>query len=148
MKKKEPDVLRVVEYIQFKSAKNEAFSVSDASKSAELNGIGDYRIAEIMRSICLEPNGPNTLEKYTSVNGDFTHSNQGKWALNPEAYFGYLGYQSNKYTEKALKLTTKSFWVAIATLIITVIIFTWENNTAIIQSVGETVSQLINNQTQ
>jgi hypothetical protein len=122
MTNNKPDVLRVVEFIQSKSAENETFSINEASKSTELNGIAVHRIAEIMRSICLEPNGPDTLEKYTTVNGDYPHSNPGRWELKPDAYFGYLGYQSNQHAEKALILSKRAFGVAIATLVLSSII--------------------------
>ena len=60
--KSKPDVLRVIEYVLEKGKRKEQFSVCEAAKTSELNGIDEYRIGEILRDICLQPNGPNSME--------------------------------------------------------------------------------------
>lgn len=55
IRKKHPDVLRVVEYVLDKALQNETFSVQSANNSNELNGINRYQLARIMRDVCLAP---------------------------------------------------------------------------------------------
>jgi len=119
MDKTAPDVLRVIEFVLEKAKKKEEFSVSEASKTDELNGIGDYRIAAILRQICLEPNGPGSLKELTTIDSSNSHSYQGNWTLSPDAFFGYLSYQSNLHAEKANKNARNATWVALVTLIVT-----------------------------
>ncbi|NOI79258.1 hypothetical protein F0237_01200 [Vibrio tubiashii] len=119
MDKTVPDVLRVTEFVLEKAKIREEFSVSEAAKTDELNGINVYRIAEILSQICLEPNGPNSMRELTTVDSTYSHSNPGNWTLSPEAYFGYLSYQSNLHAEKANKNARNATWVALVTLIVT-----------------------------
>lgn len=119
MDKTAPDVLRVTEFVLAKSKNREEFSVSDAAKTDELNGINKYRIAEILSQICLEPNGPGSLKELTTIDTSNSHSNQGSWTLSPEAYFGYLSFQSNLHAEKANKNARNATWVAVVTLFLT-----------------------------
>jgi type III restriction enzyme len=53
--KTKPDVLRVTEYILQQGKTKTAFSLASAALSQELNGINQYRILQIMRDICLDP---------------------------------------------------------------------------------------------
>ncbi|MFA0146945.1 hypothetical protein AB4452_12690 [Vibrio lentus] len=108
------DILRVSEFVISKSKIKEPFSVDSASKTKELNGIGIYRIAEILREICLEPAGPNSMERFTNIDASNGHCENGLWALNPPSYYGYLTYQSNQHAITA-------YWIAIATLMITLL---------------------------
>jgi len=87
-----------------------------------VNGINEYRIAEIMRDICLEPNGPNSIEELTRVSNDYSHNQSGNWQLNASTYFGYLSYLSVKESEKSNSLAVKTLRVAIATIIVSVLI--------------------------
>ncbi|WP_110165305.1 hypothetical protein [Vibrio mediterranei] len=117
-----PDVLRVVEFVINNSSKGEEFSVVEASQSKELNGISMYRIAEILRLTCLEPQGRSSLERLTTIDTlTNQHAEQGRWSLNASAYFGYLTYQSNLKAEQANKHARNAFWVAIATMAISII---------------------------
>jgi hypothetical protein len=65
--KSKPDVLRVTEYVLNQSKANEAFSVQSATNSDELNGIGRYQIARIIRDICLDPEDVGSLIRCTTV---------------------------------------------------------------------------------
>lgn len=120
--KTKPDVLRVTEFILSKNKLGDSFSVCEAAKTPELNGINEYRIAEIMRDICLEPNGPNSIEELTRVSNDYSHNQSGNWQLNASTYFGYLSYLSVKESEKSNHLAVKTLRVAIATIIVSVLI--------------------------
>ncbi|MEO3679047.1 hypothetical protein ABGI61_08425 [Rheinheimera sp. FR7-31] len=114
----QPDVLKLVQFVLKKSEKRESFSVTEAARENELNGINEYRIAEILREVCLEPNGPDSKFKLTDPTGN-SWSTQGRWSLKPEAYFGYLSYLSNVNAEHANKNAKTAIWLAIATLIVT-----------------------------
>ncbi|WP_019677672.1 hypothetical protein [Arsukibacterium perlucidum] len=114
----QPDVLRLVKFVLDKSEKRESFSVTEASRDIELNGIGDYRIAEILREVCLEPNGPESKFRLTDP-VDNRWSMQGRWSLNSEAFFGYLSYLSNISAEHANRNAKAAVWIAIATLVVT-----------------------------
>lgn len=117
-----PDVLRVVEFVINNSSKGEEFSVVEASQSKELNGISMYRIAEILRSTCLEPQGLSSLERLTTIDTlTNQHAEQGRWSLNASAYFGYLTYQSNLKAEQANIHARRAFWVAIASIVVSII---------------------------
>jgi hypothetical protein len=117
-----PDVLRVTRYIIEQSSKKETFSVNSAARSSELNGIGEYRIAEILRSICLEPNGPKSLHQYTTISTNNENSLEGRWELTPEAYFGYLSYQGMMQAEAANRFAGKALLIATASLIVTLVL--------------------------
>lgn len=114
----QPDVLRMVQFILKKSEKSESFSVTEAARENELNGINEYRIAEILRDICLEPNGPESKYHLTNPVGN-SWSQSGAWSLNSDAYFGYLSYLSNVNAEHANKNAKAAVWIAIATLVVT-----------------------------
>jgi hypothetical protein len=107
-----PDVLRVTEFVLRNSETKEKFSVCEAGKSIELNGIGDHRIAEIMKEICLQPNGPDSMECLTTVDNSYAHNNPGNWQLNTATYFNYLSYISAQNSEKSNKLAIYSIWIA------------------------------------
>ncbi len=87
--KTKPDVLRVTEYVLDMNKLNTEFSVQSAASSKELNGIGRYRIAEIMRIICLDPNGPGSLIQYTTVDDLNIDNCFFRWQLNANTYFSY-----------------------------------------------------------
>ncbi|MBO1256697.1 hypothetical protein J3L16_13475 [Alteromonas sp. 5E99-2] len=114
--KTKPDVLKVTEFILDKNKSGDSFSICEAAKTPELNGISDYRIAEIMRDICLQPNGPDSIELHTKIDGTFTHNLPAKWQLNPDTYFSYLSYQSVKQSEKANYIALAALVVAIIAL--------------------------------
>jgi hypothetical protein len=116
-KKSDPDVLRVTAFVLRKSEIKEKFSVCEAAKTQELNGIGDYRIAEIIKEICLQPNGPDSMESLTTIDNDYLHNSPGNWQLNAETYFNYLSYISAQNSEKSNKLATYSIWIASAALL-------------------------------
>lgn len=124
--KTEQDVLRVVEYVIKMKSEQKEFSVSTASLSDELNGINKHRIAEILKSICMEPYGSGTLEQLTTIDGRNSESNEAVWNLNAETYFGYMGYlateeaiKSNQQAAKTNKIANKTLNVAIITLLVT-----------------------------
>ena len=116
-KKSDPDVLRVTAFVLRKSETKEKFSVCEAAKTQELNGIGDYRIAEIIKEICLQPNGPDSMERLTTIDNSYLHNNPGNWQLNAETYFNYLSYISAQNSEKSNKLATYSIWIASVALL-------------------------------
>lgn len=111
-KKSDPDVLRVTAFVLRKSETKEKFSVCEAAKTQELNGVSDYRIAEIIKEICLQPNGPNSMDSLTTIDNSYSHNNSGNWQLNAETYFNYLSYISTQNSEKSNKLATYSIWIA------------------------------------
>jgi hypothetical protein len=110
--KNKPDVLRVTTFILAKSKSKERFSVCEAAKTDGLNGIDEYRIAEIMAEICLQPNGPNSMEMHTKIDGASSHNSPANWQLNAETYFNYLSYISMQNSEKSNKLAIYSIWIA------------------------------------
>lgn len=116
-----PDVLRVVEYVLKRAEEDQSYSVCTAARAPELNGINEYRIAEIFRDICLEPEGPNSMEKLTTVDGNYSHSQQGRWQLNANAYFSYLSYLSIQQSEQANKIATRAFYATIGALVATIL---------------------------
>lgn len=119
--KSKPDVLRVTEYVLEKGKRKEQFSVCEAAKTSELNGIDEYRIAEILRDICLQPNGPNSMDNLTHISNEYLHNQSGNWQLTATTYFSYLAYQSVKEAELANRLAVKALGVAIAAIIISII---------------------------
>lgn len=119
--KTKPDVLRVTEYILAQNKIEKAFSVQSANRE-ELNGIGRHRIAQIMRDICLDPDGKGSLEIYTRVDETDVDNTPCRWQLNANTYFGYLSYLSVKESEKSNHLAVKTLRVAIATIIVSVLI--------------------------
>lgn len=116
-KKSDPDVLRVTAFVLRKSENKESFSVCEAANTPELNGIGDYRIAELIKEICLQPNGPDSMENLTTIDNSYLQNNPGNWQLNAETYFNYLSYISAQNSEKSNKLATYSIWIASAALL-------------------------------
>lgn len=114
-KKSDPDVLRVTAFVLRKG--KEKFSVCEAANTQELNGLGDYRIAEILTEICLQPNGPNSMGDLTTIDNQFSHNVGGNWSLNSETYFNYLSYISTQNSEKSNKLAIYSIWIASAALV-------------------------------
>jgi len=116
-KKTDPDVLRVTAFVLRKSETKEKFSVCEAAKTQELNGIGDYRIAEILTEICLQPNGPNSMGDLTTIDNQFSHNITGNWQLNAETYFNYLSYISIQNSVKSNKLAIYSILIASAALL-------------------------------
>ena len=127
------DVLKVVQYILQMSEQKEPFSVCSSAKSDELNGLDEYRIAEIMKQICLEPNGPDSLEQHTKIDGSYSHNLYANWQLNPETYFNYLSYLSLLRTEESamlanesLKQSRRSNYISSAALVISAAAFASE----------------------
>lgn len=116
--KSKPDVLRVTEYVLDKARLNTDFSVQSAASSKELNGIGRHRIAEIMRDICLDPNGEGSLITYTTVDDLNMDNNFSRWQLNANAYFSYLSYQSVEQAKESNKIALKTMRIAIAAIVI------------------------------
>lgn len=79
-----------------------------------------------MRETCMDPEGIGSLKKYTEVNANFSHNNHTNWSLNPDTYFGYMGYistleaiKTNKKTDYALKQSRNSLVIATLTLLVT-----------------------------
>ncbi|TMS80210.1 hypothetical protein [Pseudoalteromonas sp. S554] len=118
---KKPDVLRVTEFILDNNKSNKKFSLAEAAETKELNGIGLYRIAEIIKNICLQPNGPDSINDFTRISNNNLHNQQGDWQLTPTAYFSYLTYLSIKESEKSNRIAIKTYKVAITAVIIAVI---------------------------
>lgn len=116
-KKSDPDVLRVTAFVLKKGQASESFSICEAAKAQELNSISDYRIAEILREICLQPNGPDSMERLTTIDNNYSHNDAGKWQLNAETYFNYLTYSSTQNSEKSNKLAIFSIGIATAALL-------------------------------
>lgn len=119
--KSKPDVLRVTEYVLEKGKRREQFSVCEAAKTSELNGIDEYRIAEILRGICLQPNGPNSMDNLTHISTEYLHNQSGNWQLTATTYFSYLAYLSVKEAELANRIAVKALGVAIVAIIISII---------------------------
>jgi hypothetical protein len=115
--KTKPDVLRVTEYILVQNKIEKAFSVQSADRE-ELNGIGRHRIAQIMRDICLDPDGEGSLERYTTVDNNNMDNNFCRWQLNTSAYFSYLSHLSVKQSERANYLAMAALVVAIIALFV------------------------------
>jgi hypothetical protein len=128
--------LRVTEYILEQNKLDEPFSVQSAANSKELNGIGRHNIAEIMRIICLEPNGKGSLITCTTVDNQNLDNQFFKWQLNTNTYFSYLSHLSLLRTEESIELTkqslkiselsnittVKTLRIAIATMVISILI--------------------------
>ncbi|EPJ45332.1 MAG: hypothetical protein OFPII_28520 [Osedax symbiont Rs1] len=112
--KTDPDILRVTVYVLNMSKAKQTFSVLSAAQSAALNGINEYRIAEILGDICLQPDGPNSIGRLTTIDQNYSHNIPGNWTLNAQAYFSYLSYLSVKNAEKANQTAKYSMWIAIA----------------------------------
>lgn len=115
-----PDVLRVTEYVLRKSEDNIRFSLIEASNDLALNGISIYKLGEILRTICLEPQGQGSLTSMTTVDTTTNkHATQCSWSLNSSTYFSYQSYLSTCYAEKANIYAKYAFGVAALSLIIT-----------------------------
>ena len=106
-----PDVLRVIEYILKKNKENEPFSVQSAEND-DLNGIGRHRIAQIMRDICMEPEGQGSLVLSTTVDNSNMDNAFCRWQLNANTYFSYLSYLSLKESKTSNKTATLALWFA------------------------------------
>nr|WP_283104220.1 hypothetical protein [Shewanella gelidimarina] len=116
-----------------KSEANEPFSVAEGAQTVQLNGIDVYRIAEILTTICLEPNGRNSMTSLTTVDSHKSHANPGYWQLNPQTYYSYLSYVSLLRSEEAIELAKqslnaaeqsnqnakRSIWIAIVSIALT-----------------------------
>lgn len=120
--KTKPDVLRVTEYILEQNKLDNPFSVQSAASSNELNGIGRHNISEIMRVICLEPNGKGSLITCTTVDNQNLDNQFFKWQLNANTYFSYLSYQSVEQAKESNKTAVIALKVAIAAMIISVVV--------------------------
>lgn len=116
--KKHPDVLKVVEYILDKAAKNEAFSVQSAANSPKLNGLSRYQVARIMRDICLDPEDDGSLARYTTIDSSDIDNNFCRWQLNANAYFSYLSYKSIQIADKALYVSIVALAISVIGLIL------------------------------
>jgi hypothetical protein len=121
LNKTKPDVLRVTEYILEQAKTETIFSVQSAASSKKLNGIGRHRIAQIMRDICLDPNGEGSLIIYTTVDNTNMDNNFSRWQLNANAYFSYLSYQSVEQAKESNKIALKTMRIAIAAMVISII---------------------------
>lgn len=120
--KTKPDVLRVTEYVLDKAKLNTDFSVQSAANSDELNGIGRHRIAQIMRNICLDPNGEGSLITYTTVDDLNMDNNFSRWQLNANSYFSYLSYQSVEQAKESNKTAVNALRVAITAMVVSIVI--------------------------
>lgn len=110
--KLKPDVLRVTEYILAKAEKKESFGLNTAAD--DLNGLNNYQIAKIMRDICLDPQQPGSLAKYTTITGSNIENEEQNWQLNANAYFSYLSYLAILEARKTNNLTKYAFFTAVA----------------------------------
>jgi len=115
--KTKPDVLRVTEYIIEQNKLDNPFSVQSAASSNELNGIGRHNISEIMRVICLEPNGKGSLISCTTVDNQNLDNQFFKWQLNTNTYFSYLSYQSVEQAKVSNKIAIAAVLIAIVAII-------------------------------
>ena len=115
--KLKPDVLRVTEYILAKAEKKESFGLNTAAN--DLNGINNYQIAKIMRDICLDPQQPGSLAKYTTITGSHIENEQQSWQLNANAYFSYLSYLAIQQAERTNKLAARALYVAMVSAFLT-----------------------------
>lgn len=115
--KTKPDVLRVTEYIIEQNKLDNPFSVQSAANSKELNGIGRYNVAEIMRSICSDPNGNGSLIYCTTVDNQNLDNQFFKWQLNANTYFSYLSYQSVEQAKVSNKIAIAAVLIAIVAII-------------------------------
>ncbi|WP_298445700.1 hypothetical protein [uncultured Ferrimonas sp.] len=112
------DVIRVTEYIIDRAKTRDRFSINEAAKSEELSGLGEYRIAEVFREICLEPNGPNSLHALTLMDGTNSTSLQGIWQLKPEAYFGYQSHLAVIEAKRAVQIAIFTAAVAVVSIVV------------------------------
>lgn len=114
--KSKPAVLRGTEYILGKPEQNEPFSLYMAE--SELNGLTSHQIAKIMRDICLYPQTPGSIERYTTIVSQNLANDPQNWQLNANAFFSYLSYLAIKEAKKTNKLTANAFRVSVLVLII------------------------------
>jgi predicted component of type VI protein secretion system len=115
--KLKPDVLRVTEYILAKAEKKESFGLNTAS--TELNSLSNHKIAKIMQDICLDPQEPGSLSRYTTIDNQNWANEPQYWQLNASSYFSYLSYLAIQQAEHTNKLTAKALIIAVVSLIIT-----------------------------
>lgn len=109
-------VLRVTEYILEKAEHNQPFGLYMAE--SELNDLTSYQIAKIMRDICLDPQEPGSIERYTTIDSQSLANEPQKWQLNANTYFSYLSYLAVKEAEKTNRLTVNALRVSILAVII------------------------------
>ncbi|MGI2261612.1 hypothetical protein [Shewanella sp. GXUN23E] len=109
-------VLRVVEYIL--SRRGESYSVGDAANA--LNGAELYKVAQIFRQVCLEPEGEKSLVELTTVDNANSHWKTGRWELTADAYFAYLNYQSLQVAIRADRKSNYALWVAIISCVVSI----------------------------
>lgn len=114
--KPKPAVLRVTEYILEKAELKQAFGLHQAAN--DLNGLSNYQIAKIMKDICLDPQEPGSIERYTTIDKQNLSNDPQYWQLNANAYFSYLSYLAVKEAEKTSKLTANAFRVSVLAVII------------------------------
>lgn len=110
--KSKPDVLKVTEYILDMGEKKQPFGLYMAAN--ELVGLSNYQIAKIMRDICLDPQEPGSLIRYTTIAGDNIENIPQPWQLNANTYFSYLSYLAIQEARKTNTLTKYAFQTAVA----------------------------------
>lgn len=115
-----PDVLRVMYYIL--ENKGSPFSLQYAAESKELNGINIYRIAEIIRETCLQPEGPNSIKQYTTIDKNNFHNLPSEWELTAESYFNFLSYESLNAAKLANEKAHRSVQVAIGAIVVSLVL--------------------------
>lgn len=120
--KKHPDVLKVVKFILRKAESNEKFSVQSAANSQELNGLDRYRIARIMRDICLDPEDEGSLNRYTTVDNTNIDNIYCHWQLNAEAYFSYLSYKSIQVANRSMYVAIFAAGIALSALLLDIFV--------------------------
>jgi hypothetical protein len=111
-----PDVLRVTEYILEMAEKNEPFGLYKAD--SELDGLNNYQIAKIMRDICLDPQEPGSLNRYTTIDNQNMSNEPQLWQLNANAYFSYLSYLAIQEAKTTNTLTKRAFYTSVAATVI------------------------------
>lgn len=115
--KLKPDVLRVTEYILAKAEKKESFGLNTAA--TELNSLSNHKIARIMRDICLDPQEPGSLSRYTTIDNQNWANEPQYWQLNANSYFSYLSYLAIQQAERTNKLAARALYVAMVSAFLT-----------------------------
>ena len=110
------NVHRVVEYIL--KRRGESYSVGEAAKA--LNGTELYKVAQIFRQVCLEPDGDDSLVKLTTVDNQNSHWIPGRWELTADAYFAFLNYQSLQVAIRADSTSNYALWVATISCVVSI----------------------------
>lgn len=109
--KSQPAVARVTQYV-LDHGKN-GFSVASAAESIELNGIGLYPVARILRQICLEMEDDGSLERLTTIGPPNTYVYTTRWELNTQAYSDHISYESAITGKRALCVAWLALFVAL-----------------------------------